>query len=193
MSSMLTLSRYRWMVPVLAQLAQSGGSRFVPLAQQLDSSRDALRQTLDALIDAGLAMPNPGYGHPTRPEYILTDRGRRVAPACVPLVNYLRRDQLSEVALKKWSLPTVAVLDVERRYGELRRAVGATPRALTLALTDLIRTGLVERRVHDGFPPSTTYRLTGRGRTLRKHVARVDAALEDVGAAAPRTSMKTST
>jgi DNA-binding HxlR family transcriptional regulator len=179
MSSIAALSRYRWTLPILAQLARTGGSRFVPLAAALGLSRDALRQTLDALIDAGFVMANPGYGHPMRPEYILTVRGRHVAPASRRLVEYLRRSGLADVALKKWSLPTVAALSAERRYGELRRTIGATTRALTLALKDLVAAGVVARRVHDGFPPSTTYRLTARGRALRNHVARLEAALED--------------
>ena len=177
MSSISTLSRYRWTLPILAQLARTGGSRFVPLAQQLGLSRDTLRQTLDALVDSDLVMRNPGYGHPTRPEYILTERGRRLAPACAQLLDHLRRKGIEEVVLKKWSLPILAALGAERRYCDLRRAVGATPRALTLALKELVRTGLVERRVHDGFPPSTTYRLTSQSRALRQHVSRVATAL----------------
>jgi DNA-binding HxlR family transcriptional regulator len=180
MSSISALSRYRWTLPILAQLTRTGGSRFVPLAAQLGLSRDALRQTLDALIDLGLVMPNPGYGHPTRPEYILTERGRHLAPASAHLVEYVRRRGLADVALKKWSLPTVALLTGEHRYGELRRTTGATPRALTLALKDLVAAGVVERRVYDGFPPSSTYRLTARGRALRNHVARLETALEEI-------------
>ena len=78
MSSISALSRHRWALPILAHLSGTGGSRFVPLAAALGMSRDALRQTLDSLMALGLVTPNPGYGHPTRPEYILTDEGRRV-------------------------------------------------------------------------------------------------------------------
>jgi DNA-binding HxlR family transcriptional regulator len=185
MSSIVALSRYRWTLPILAQLARSGGSRFVPLAHQLGLSRDALRQTLDALIEVDLVVPNPGYGHPTRPEYILSESGGQVAPACAQLVEYLRRSGLADVALKKWSLPAVAALAGPRRYGELRRAVGASSRALSLALKELAEAGLVERRVHDGFPPSTTYRLTSRGRALRDHVVRLKTVLEEIAPARP--------
>jgi DNA-binding HxlR family transcriptional regulator len=174
---MLVLSRHRWTLPLLAQLARTGGSRFVPLIHQLGVSRDSLRQTLDALIEAGFVMPNPGYGHPTRPEYVLTERGRQIAPACAQLVDRLRRDGVEDVALRKWSLPILAALEAELRFGELRRAVGATPRALTLALKDLVAAGLVRRHVHDGFPPSTSYGVTQRGRPLRGDVARLGAAL----------------
>lgn len=176
MSSISILSRHRWALPILSQLAATDGSRFVPLANQLGLSRDALRQTLDALIEVGLVMRNPGYGHPTRPEYILTEHGRRVAPVCAKVLQELRRHGIEDGVLKKWSMPIVAALPAERRYGELRRAVGATPRALTLALKELVGLGLVERRVHDGFPPSTTYRLTPESRTLRRQVTRLAAA-----------------
>jgi DNA-binding HxlR family transcriptional regulator len=164
-------------MPILSQLSLTGGSRFVPLANQLGLSRDALRQTLDALIDAGLVTRNPGYGHPSRPEYVLTESGRRVAPLCGGLLQEIRRQGLEDVALKKWSMPIVAALATESRYGDLRRAVGATPRALTIGLKDLVSNGLVERRVHDSFPPSTTYHLTPRSRTLRSRVTQLTAAL----------------
>jgi DNA-binding HxlR family transcriptional regulator len=171
------MSQRRWALPILAELAGSGGSRFVPLANKLGLSRDTLRQTLDALIEAGLVIRNPGTGHPSRPEYILTEHGRRVAPVCAGVLQELRRRRIEDAVLKKWSMPIIAALSAERRYGELRRGVGATPRALTLALKELVGLGLVERRVHDGFPPSTTYRLTPKSRTLRRHVARLADAL----------------
>lgn len=174
---MLTLSHRRWALPIVAQLAATGGSRFVPLASQLGLSRDALRQTLDALIEAGLVMRNPGYGHPTRPEYILTDKGRRVAPSCARILREVRRGGTEDVVLKKWSMPILLALGRESRYGELRRAVGATPRALTLALKELMARGLVERRVQEGFPPATSYVLTQKTRTLRRCVKRLAAAL----------------
>jgi DNA-binding HxlR family transcriptional regulator len=173
LSSISTISRHRWALPIVAQLAVTGGSRFVPLASHLGLSRDALRQTLDALIEAKLVMRNPGYGHPTRPEYVLTEKGRRIAPACAGLLREMRRRDVEDVVLKKWSMPILAALSTESRYGELRRAVGATPRALTLALKDLVARGLVERRVHTGFPPSTTYRLAPGSRALRRQVARL--------------------
>jgi DNA-binding HxlR family transcriptional regulator len=171
------LSRHRWALPILAHLNDTSGSRFVPLAHELGLSRDALRQTLSALIDAELVMRNPGYGHPLRPEYVLTPGGRRVAPICAAVLRALRHAGAEEVGLKKWSLPILAALTSELRYGEVRRIVGATPRALTLALKELVGSGLVERRVHDGFPPSTSYRITGRSRTLRRQATRLAEAL----------------
>ena len=83
----------------------------------------------------------------------------------------LRDEGLEDVGLKKGSLPVFLELAAERRFAELRVALRVSPRALTLALKELVQEGLVERRVHDGFPPSTTYRLTGRARRLRRLAA----------------------
>jgi DNA-binding HxlR family transcriptional regulator len=166
------LFHHRWSVPILAELERAGGgSRFAPIVNRLGLSRQSLRQTLDALIDAGLVMRNPGYGHPLRPEYVLTERGRRLAPNCTRLVAALEHEGLVDVGLKKWSVPVLVALAEERRFGELRDELQASPRALTLALKELADAGLVERRVHDDFPPSTSYRLTPRARRLRRLAA----------------------
>lgn len=169
--SIIDLFHHRWAVPILAELDSGSASRFVTLARRLGLSRESLRQTLAALIDAGLVKRNPGYGHPLRPEYLLTAEGRRVAPHCARLVDALRREDLVDVGLKKWSVPVLLALERERRFGELRDRLQASPRALTLALKELAEAGLVERRVHDGFPPSSSYRLTPRARKLRRVAA----------------------
>jgi DNA-binding HxlR family transcriptional regulator len=173
----MTLSQHRWSLAIIAELGGAGGSRFVPLANRLSASRDAVRQTLDALREAGLVMPNPGYGHPSRPEYILTAHGERIAPACTKLLRELRRRGVEDVVLKKWSMPILVALGDEIRYGELRRALGATPRALTITLKELGDRDLVERRVHTGFPPSTTYRVAAKGRGVRRRVVALATAL----------------
>lgn len=160
-------------MPILADLVRSGGSRFVPLANRLRLSRESLRQTLAALIEAGLVMRNPGYGHPLRPEYVLTARGRRVAPACADVVATLQRLGFEVGGLKKWSIPVLLELARERRFAELRESLAISPRALALALKELADEGLVERRVHDGFPPWTSYRATARSRPLVRAAARL--------------------
>ena len=175
MSTLVALCHNRWSVPILAELHRQRGTRFVTLARTLGLSRESLRRTLAALIEGGLVGRNPGYGHPLRPEYVLTRVGAPVASACLPLVEMLRRKDLEEVALKKWSLPTIlALTGGPRRFSELREALeGVSPRALALALKDLESAGLVERRVTSDYPPTTSYRLTGRARSLAPLVGRL--------------------
>jgi DNA-binding HxlR family transcriptional regulator len=177
MSTLVSLFHNRWSVPILAELHRQRGSRFVTLSRTLGLNRESLRRTLAALIDGGLVGRNPGYGHPLRPEYVLTKAGEAIAGSCRPLVEQLRRGNLEEIGLKKWSMPVVfALAEAPLRFSELReRLDGISPRALTLALKDLETAGLVDRRVTDDYPPATVYRLTRAGRPLAQLLRQVTA------------------
>lgn len=177
MSTLVALFHNRWSVPILAELHRQRGSRFVTLTRTLGLSRESLRRTLVALIDGGLVGRNPGYGHPLRPEYVLTRAGERIAGACRPLVEHLRRGNLKEIGLKKWSMPVVfALAGRPLRFSELREQLeGVSPRALALALKELEEAGIVDRRVTEDYPPATMYRLTKRGRPLARLVGAIPA------------------
>ena len=151
---------------MLAELDRENATRFVVLLRRLGVSRQTLSQTLGSLVDEGLVARNPGYGHPLRPEYLLTEDGRPLARRCARLLDALPERERS---LKKWTLPVLAAVGPGRRFSELADALSsATPRALALALKDLQTLGLVERTVTDDYPPSTSYRPTDAGRELQR-------------------------
>ena len=172
MSTLVTLCHHRWSIPVLAEIRRTGGSRFATLLGRLGVAGESLRRTLAYLQDEGLVERNPGYGHPLRPEYVLTAGGRELAPHAADLAASLGRHE--DVALKKWSLPVLAALDEPRRFSELRSRLPATPRALTLALKDLQADGLVRRHVTDEYPPQVRYEAT-------RAAARIAAAARALG------------
>jgi DNA-binding HxlR family transcriptional regulator len=167
---LIALFHHRWSAPVLAELERTRGTRFVVLIKRLGIGRESLRRTLTALIELGLVRRNPGYGHPLRPEYLLTLRGEAVAKRCSRLLKAL--DGNTELALKKWSLPILVALRRPARFSELRDSLpGVTARSLALALKDLERAGLVRRRVEDTYPPSTVYATTPAAVRLRRILA----------------------
>jgi len=150
--------------PALALLDERGGARFVELQRKLGVGGDSLRRALEALVELGLVRRNPGYGHPLRPEYLVTDTGREAARVCAGVLAAGDAD----ILLRKWSVPTLAQLDRPRRFSELRTALpDVTPRALALALRDLEDAGLAEREVRPTRPPSTLYRATPAGERIR--------------------------
>jgi DNA-binding HxlR family transcriptional regulator len=165
---LITLFHHRWAAPVLAELDRQKGSRFAALAGVLGLGRESLRRTLDALIALGLVAKNPGYGHPLRPEYVLTERGVRVATRCRRLLDAVGDER--EIALRKWSLPVLVALRHARRFSELREELpGITPRALALALKDLQAAGLVERHVdEEAYPPTVAYAATPAAHPLQR-------------------------
>lgn len=162
------LFRRRWIVPVLAELSRRDGAKFVTLAHSTGASAGALRVTLDELRAREWVLPNPGHGHPLRPEYVLSARGARVAARCVPLDDLLRDDAVRDVALRRWSMPVLHAIGRRRaRFSVIAERLGAiTDRALSLSLQDLAAVDLVERRVVDDRPPVPVYAATDAGREL---------------------------
>jgi DNA-binding HxlR family transcriptional regulator len=156
---LVELFHHRWAAPTLALLDARGGARFVELQRRLGVTRESLRRALDALVGLGYVRRNEGYGHPLRPEYLITEDGRSAARLAVRVDGSRARETL----LRKWSVPVLVALDEPRRFSELRAVLpGVTPRALALALRDLEDARLVRRDVRPTRPPSTVYRATRR-------------------------------
>jgi DNA-binding HxlR family transcriptional regulator len=157
-STLLALCHHRWSLPVLAEIGRTRGSRFATLTGRLGVAGESLRRTLGYLQQEGFVTRNEGYGHPLRPEYLLTAEGRVVAPRAAELLTALAGHE--EVALKKWTLPVLAELTEPRRFSEIRAALPVTAGSLALALRDLENAGLVRRTVTQDRPPQTRYDAT---------------------------------
>ena len=171
-----TLFHRRWNVPVLAAFhAEGAGLRFVALVNRLGISRDSLKASLDALFDMSLVMRNPGYGHPMRPEHILTPGTGQLAEACH---GYCAATADDEIYTRKWTGPILLSLAEGRsRFNEIRQNLGVTPRALTQALRQLEQHGLVKRNIDDGYPPTTSYHLEDRGHKISRLVEEIRSCL----------------
>lgn len=166
---LLHLFARRWSIPILAELKRSSGSKFVTLSRRLGANSVAVRQSLDHLIALGLAQPNPGYGHPLRPEYILTSDGESMGPASISLDLAISRLNLRESALLRWSMPALLVVgrSAPARFSEIGGALGpVTDRALALTLKKLQSDSIVKREIEDAFPPAPRYTVDRRGRPL---------------------------
>ena len=166
---------HRWTAPLLAELHRTNGAKFVTLVNRLGIPRETLIRTLRALIRSGWVRRNPGHGHPMRPEYLPTAKGRRLGGACERLLFLLRRRQLEDVALKKWSMPVLhALVGGPRRFSELKRTLGpVTTRALALAIRDLVGAGLVSRSVSEDAPPEVRYGVKTAARGLGRWLDRL--------------------
>ena len=142
---LLALVHFRWALPILAELHRNNGCKFVTLVMRLKLSKDALSRTLTALIEQGLVMRNPGYGHPLRPEYILTTAGQQIGMQVLELMQTLERLEVTDVALKKWSLPILVILQDHKRFTDMiERLPGLTTRALAISLRELEQAKLLE-------------------------------------------------
>jgi DNA-binding HxlR family transcriptional regulator len=162
------LCHHRWAIPVMAELHRRKGAKFVTLERSLRVSPDSLRRTLEGLVERGLVERNPGYGHPMRPEWILTRAGRSLGPPCAAVGRGVRRLGIGGAAGRKWTLPVLLALRPgEARFSELERALPAvTARALTRTLRDMEAAGMVRREVLPSRPPTVTYSVEPRARGI---------------------------
>lgn len=143
-------------------MSAENGSRFSTLLRTLSLSKSVLSRHLDLLEQYGWITRNPGHGHPLRPEYLLTAKGLPIAAGCETVMRQRIQLGLDRNDLGRWSLPVLADLHGGwLRFSELeRRLVPITPRALSLALAQLVKVRLVARR-YEG--PLSVYGLTARG------------------------------
>jgi len=160
----------RWAGSVLAELARddralAGRSRVGAMAARLGAHPESVRKSIGSLVELGVVERNPGYGHPLRPEYVLSARGRALAPRFLELDDRLRGLELLELAQRKWTLPILYVVrDEGHRFRDIGLALaGVTDRALSMSLKDLCGAGVVAREVVDGAPPRPVYGAVGAG------------------------------
>ncbi|MER3555280.1 MAG: hypothetical protein C4331_13300 [Meiothermus sp.] len=164
---LVRLCHHRWAIPILAELHRTDGAKFVTLVNRLGLSRDALSRTLETLMVQGWVVKNPGYGHPLRPEYVLTPAGMLLGDGALGVFRVLQESGLEEPGLRKWTLPVIYALACgAERFSELLSLEGITGRALTLTLKDLEDSGLVLREVRPTRPPTSVYRLRGEAKPL---------------------------
>jgi DNA-binding HxlR family transcriptional regulator len=166
---LILVSRYRWMVPVLARLTlRNGGARFAELAAIPGLSRESLSRVLDQAVAAGWVRRNPGHGHPLRPEYLLTDAGKTIAAMAARIDAAQVRLDVEPGGLTRWGLPAVRLIaDGVGGFNQLLTGLEpAGPRALSLGLKALSAHSLIRRDLVDGHPPRSRYAPTRRGTAL---------------------------
>lgn len=68
----------------------------------------------------------------------------------------------------KWKILIIRdLLAGVKRFGELKKSVGASPKVLTCNLKELEAEGLISRKVYPEVPPRVEYALTKTGTSLK--------------------------
>lgn len=137
------------------------------LRHRLRLSRETLRRAVQWLVDEDYVLRNPGYGHPLRPELLLTPWGEAISNPCQNLLDLQERDEhIADVIRKKWTLPVLVATHVsDGRYSQVAAIVEeCSSRALSQALRCLEDSVLIKREIVEMRPVRIEYRLTKMGR-----------------------------
>lgn len=170
------LFHYRWIIPILGILYQKNGAKFITLLNELKISRSVLTSTLRRLIAQEIVRRNPGYGHPLRPEYILTEKGIRLGPFCVEMMTCIHDHKEYRLIRSKWAFQIIFLCSLgEVRFSELKSALAPiTSRALSKELKSLKSEGFIERKIFESYPPLTIYSLSKKSipfiKVKRRHI-----------------------
>ena len=137
------------------------------MAHYFSAGRTSISAALKHLIELGYLRKNPGHGHPLRPQYRLTAKGKRVGAWAFSMDELLKPADW-KVARRSWTLPILRESIPSRRFAELRSGLHpVTDRALSESLKVMGDRHWIARRVDaEASPPSVSYVPDGIGRVL---------------------------
>ena len=110
-----------WALPILSSLHAGVAGRQATLLTATGASRTALIQSMGHLIKIGLLERNPGYGHPLRPEFRLTQLGSKAA-AIADKIQRVSVDDDQDLLRKSWTLPVLTSLQTPNHFNNIKRS-----------------------------------------------------------------------
>ncbi|MGX1499514.1 DNA-binding HxlR family transcriptional regulator [Labrenzia sp. MBR-25] len=141
MQLLVNLTSKTWSLKILAQLHAGIPGRQAPLIASTGASRSSFAASLDHLFHLGLLERNPGHGHPLRPEFRLTDKGKAVAAMASRIEEIVPDEEAFAVLRRSWTVPILAVTGTPSRFSAIKSGLGpVTDRALSKSL------GVLEER-----------------------------------------------
>ena len=156
-------------MPILSSLHAGVAGRQAPLLVATGASRTAFAQSMEHLIKIGLLERNPGYGHPLRPEFRLTQLGKEAA-AIADKVQRVSNHDDQDILRKSWTLPVLTSLQTPSHFNDIKRNLQTiTDRALSQSLKSMEARNWVHRSVDEAArPPRPLYSAVNTGGLISK-------------------------
>jgi DNA-binding HxlR family transcriptional regulator len=172
MKIFVNITSRAWAMPILSGLHSGIAGRQAPLLAATGASRTAFAQSMDHLIELGLLERNPGYGHPLRPEFRLTELGRTVA-TIADKIHRVSTEEDWPLLRRSWTLPVLTSLHKPGHFMDIKRRLPTiTDRALSQSLKSMEARDWVCRSVDGGArPPRSIYSAVNTGDLISQVIA----------------------
>lgn len=166
--TLVNLSSRAWSVDILAELATGTPGRQAALLSATGAGRTAFAASLTNLLELGMIERNPGHGHPLRPEFRLTPKGKKAAAIASKVKGLVGDPSESALIRRTWTVPILAVTSRPRYFGEIRHDLrDVSDRSLSVSLRQLEARSWIQRKVDvSGRPPRPTYEAADLGADL---------------------------
>tara|TARA_R110002094_G_scaffold192546_8_gene166653 strand:+ start:2674 stop:3210 length:537 start_codon:yes stop_codon:yes gene_type:complete len=161
-----------WSLDILALLHKGVPGRQAALLGATGAGRTAFAQSLKHLTELGLLIRNPGHGHPLRPEYVLTEKGRAMA-GVASRIRAFDIDKSADALLRRsWTVPVLALSGRPVHYSRIKGGLGQiTDRALSRSLKDLQALNWITRDIENAsYPPRPLYQAANMGARISRAV-----------------------
>ncbi|MEJ8474756.1 winged helix-turn-helix transcriptional regulator [Roseibium algae] len=167
--SFVNITSRAWALPILSSLHAGVPGRQATLLAATGASRTAFAQSMDHLIKIDLLERNPGYGHPLRPEFRLTQLGMEAA-AIADKVQRVSADDDQDLLRRSWTLPVLTSLQKPSHFNDIKRNLKTiTDRALSQSLKAMEVRHWVHRSVDEAArPPRSIYRAVNTGGVISR-------------------------
>lgn len=164
------ISSRAWSLQILALIQAGYPARQAPLLAATSASRSAFKASLEHLVQLGILERNPGHGHPLRPEYLMTDFGKRAAQMANRVFASAKTDGEKQLLRRNWTVPVLAVTQGSQRFSHIRASLKCiTDRALATTLRQLEDEAWLRRDIDTSQRlPFPTYHLINNGREIQK-------------------------
>jgi DNA-binding HxlR family transcriptional regulator len=167
--SFVNITSKAWALPILSSLHKGVAGRQATLLAATGAGRTAFAQSIEHLIKNGLLERNPGYGHPLRPEFRLTQFGKEAA-AIADKVQRVSSEDDQRLLRKSWTLPVLTSLQTPSHFNDIKRNLQTiTDRALSQSLKSMEVRDWVNRSVDEtARPPRSIYSAVNTGGVISK-------------------------
>lgn len=161
---LVNITARAWSLPILAYMADGVAGRQAPLIAATGAGRTAFAQSMTHLIELGLVERNPGYGHPLRPEFRLTETGQ-AASVLAHRVHFASSGEEQKLLRRAWTVPVLGALKEPQTFSAIVLTLPTiTDRALSQSLKSLEKQAWVDRQVQTlSRPPRALYAAINTG------------------------------